>query len=70
MKSLTNCENPYSNPLQDVCYVFPRAACDSKVVAKAACDPENCSESHPRMYTAENQLMREMESRNRTLMLS
>ncbi len=44
------------------------AVCDSKIVPKAACDSENCSESRPRMYTGEIQPMRVTESRNRNLM--
>ncbi len=35
MKSLINCENPSSNPLQGACFGFTEAACDDK----------NCSES-------------------------
>ncbi len=34
MKSLTNCENPSRNPLQEACLGF----------SKAACDHERCSE--------------------------
>jgi hypothetical protein len=37
MKSRTNCENPSCNPLQEACFGFPIAACDST----------NCSESRP-----------------------
>jgi hypothetical protein len=44
-KSLTNCENLSSIPLQEACSGFPVAACDLKFFSKAACDPENCSES-------------------------
>jgi hypothetical protein len=29
MKSLTNCENPSGNSLQEACSGFPIAACDS-----------------------------------------
>jgi hypothetical protein len=43
MKSHTICENPARNPHQGTCSGFLIAACDSKVVPKAACDPENCS---------------------------
>ncbi len=46
MKSLTNCENPSSNPLQEACYGFPIANFTLKVVSKAACDPKNCSGYH------------------------
>jgi hypothetical protein len=51
MKSLTNFENPSSNPLQNVCSGgFPIAACDYKSCSRAGCDPKNCSESNG-MYT-------------------
>jgi hypothetical protein len=30
MKSLTNCKNPSSNPFQEACSGFPKAACDAK----------------------------------------
>ncbi len=39
---LTNCENPFSKPLQGACSGFPVTL---KVVLKAAFDPENCSKS-------------------------
>jgi hypothetical protein len=45
MKSLTNYENPSSNPLQGAFSGFQIAACDSNVFPKAACDPENCTEN-------------------------
>jgi hypothetical protein len=48
MKSLTNCENPSSNPLQrggGVVPAFRKPPVTLKVVPKAACDSENCSES-------------------------
>jgi hypothetical protein len=66
MKLLIICENPYSSLLQEACSVRI-AACDSpKVVSKAAFDPEIiCSESRPWIYTGENRLMSEKESRNR-----
>ncbi len=41
------------------------AACDSKIVPKAACDFKNFSESRPWMYTGEIQPMRVKESQNR-----
>jgi hypothetical protein len=34
-------------------------------LSKAACDPENCSESLPQMYTVENYPMKEKERRKR-----
>jgi hypothetical protein len=35
MKSLTNSENPSSNPLQKACSGFPIAAYDPEIVPKA-----------------------------------
>jgi hypothetical protein len=57
-ESLTNCENSSGNPLQEACSGFP----------KAACDPENCSESLPPMYTVENYPLKEKDNRNRNFM--
>ncbi len=71
MKSLTNCENPSSNPRQGACSGFPRAAydyCYVKVVPKAGCDPTFFSERRPWMYSGENQPMRAKETRNRNMM--
>jgi hypothetical protein len=42
MKSLTNCEIPSSDPLQNACSDFLIADCVYKVLTKPACDPENC----------------------------
>jgi hypothetical protein len=42
MKSLINCENSSSNPLQEACCGFPMATRDSK----AACDPECTPETN------------------------
>jgi hypothetical protein len=36
MKSLTNFENPFSNPLRETYSGFPGTACDSKSYYKAA----------------------------------
>jgi len=42
MKSLTSCENPFSDPSQTAFYGFQTAACDYESFSlKAACDPEN-----------------------------
>jgi hypothetical protein len=56
---LTECENPFSNPLQETCSGFPIAACVPKSVSKSACDPQNCSE---------NRSVKEIESRRRNRM--
>jgi hypothetical protein len=37
LKSLTNCENPSSNPILEACSGFPLAICYCKS-SKAACD--------------------------------
>ncbi len=58
MKSLTNCENPSSSPLQGACSGLP----------KAACDPENYSESRHECTLEKNQPLRAKGSRNRNLM--
>jgi hypothetical protein len=65
MKSLTNCENPSSNPLQGA---FRKQIVTLLVFPKAACDYKNCSVSRSRMYTGEIQPMRVKESRKRNLM--
>jgi hypothetical protein len=66
IKSLTNCEKVPVTPLQWACSGFQYPSVTLiKVVPKAACDPENCSESLLWMYIKENQPMREKESRYR-----
>ncbi len=60
MKSLTNSENPYSNPLQEACTGFQVAACDSrklirkspaimKIVLKAGCDIYTTNDSEGKL---------------------
>jgi hypothetical protein len=35
VKTVTNCENPFSNPLQEACSCFPKAAGDFKSCSKS-----------------------------------
>jgi hypothetical protein len=62
MKSHTNCDNPFSNFLQEACSGLPIAACDFKVVIK------NSFQNRPWLYsyTGENQPMRSKVSQNRS----
>jgi hypothetical protein len=47
---------------------FRKPPVTKKIVPKAACDTENCSESRPCIYAGENRPIRAKESRNRNLM--
>jgi hypothetical protein len=51
MKSLNNCENHSSNPLQEACFGFQEAACDS----------ESCSETEEVKESRDGNLMRDTE---------
>ncbi len=43
-------KNPFSNPLQEDCSSFQVASVTLKVVPKAACDSENCSNGENLQY--------------------
>jgi hypothetical protein len=68
MRSLTNCENPSSNPLQGLVLTSRQTSVTLKIVPKAAFEGENCSESRPLIYTGENLQRTAKERRHRNLM--
>ncbi len=53
MKSLTNSENPFSNPLQEACPAFQDAALTLKIVLEAASDAKKLL-GNPAHCTLEN----------------